>query len=124
MFRLPCAVAPLVFETVLSGTDAVVMLSGELDLAGSPALETELGRLATLEGVERVVLDLTRLEFLDSSGLRAVALGDRGVRDAGRGFVLVRGPAVVQRVFDITRMSDRLEFADSLADLQVDVERR
>ena len=116
--------APLVFETALSGSDAVVVLSGELDLAGSAALEAEIERVAALDGATRVVIDLSRLEFLDSSGLRAVALAERRLRAADRTLALIRGPDVVQRVFDITRMSDRLEFADSLDELDVDVGKR
>ena len=114
--------APLVFETALNGGDAVVVLQGELDLAGSAALEAEMERLAALDGVERVVLDLSRLEFMDSSGLRAVALADRALRAAERELTLVRGPDVVQRVFEITRMSDRLQFAGSLEELDVDAD--
>jgi anti-anti-sigma factor len=110
-------VAPLVYETALNGGDAVVVLAGELDLAGAAALEAEIERLATLDAVEQVVLDLSRLEFMDSSGLRAVALADRRLREAGRALVLIRGPDVVQRVFEITRMSDRLQFAGSLDEL-------
>jgi anti-anti-sigma factor len=124
MFRLHRAVAPLVLETALRGADVVVMLAGELDLAGSTALEAEIERQADSGGAERVVLDLSRLEFMDSSGLRAVALADRRMREAGRRLALIRGPAVVQRVFDITRMSERLDFADSLEALDVDLESR
>jgi anti-sigma B factor antagonist len=106
-------VAPLTFETTLSGGDAVVALAGELDLSGTAPLDAEVDRLAQEPGVERVVLDLRGLEFLDSSGLRLVALAERRLSVAGRSFVLVRGPEVVQRVFDITRMGDRLRFVDS-----------
>ena len=105
--------APLDFDTTLSAGDAVIALSGELDLSGAPALDEEVERLAAAEGVERVVLDLRELEFLDSSGLRSVALAQRRLAAAGRDFVLVRGHETVQRVFEITRMDERLQFVDS-----------
>jgi anti-anti-sigma factor len=117
-------VAPLTFDTALNGGDALVVLAGELDLAGSAALEAEIDRLAGLEEVERVVLDLRRLEFMDSSGLRTVALADRRLRGAERKLALIRGPEVVQRVFDITRMAERLEIAASPEELDLDVEKR
>jgi anti-anti-sigma factor len=66
--------------------------------------------------VERVVLDLRRLEFLDSSGLRSVALAQRRLAGAGRHLVLVRGRETVQRVFEITRMDERLQFVDEPAE--------
>jgi anti-sigma B factor antagonist len=107
-------VAPLDFDTTLSGAgDALIALSGELDLSGAPALDDEIGRLAAADGVQRVVLDLRGLEFLDSSGLRSVAMADRRLSSAGRGLVLVRGAETVQRVFEITRMAERLHFVDS-----------
>jgi anti-sigma B factor antagonist len=106
-------VAPLDFDTTLSAGDAVIALSGELDLSGAPMLDEEIGRLAKADGVERVVLDLRRLEFLDSSGLRSVALAQRRLTGAGRAFVLVRGVETVQRVFEITRMDERLRFVDA-----------
>jgi anti-sigma B factor antagonist len=107
-------VAPLDFDTTLSSAgDAVIALSGELDLSGAPALDDEIVRLATADGVQRVVIDLRGLEFLDSSGLRSVALADRRLSGAGRGLVLVRGAETVQRVFEITRMTERLQFVDS-----------
>jgi len=106
-------VAPLDFDTTLSAGDAVIALSGELDLSGSPALDEEIGRLAAADGVVRVVLDLRGLEFLDSSGLRSVALARKRLDGAGRELVLVRGRETVQRVFEITRMEERLSFVES-----------
>jgi anti-sigma B factor antagonist len=106
-------VAPLAFDTALSSAgDALIALSGELDLSSAAALDDEIGRLAAADGVRRVVLDLRRLEFMDSSGLRVVALADRRLSAAGRQLMLVRGPETVQRVFEITRMVERLRFVD------------
>jgi anti-sigma B factor antagonist len=114
-------VAPLDFDTTLSSAgDALIALSGELDLSGAPALDDEIGRLAAADGVQRVVLDLRGLEFLDSSGLRSVAMADRRLGSAGRGLVLVRGGETVQRVFEITRMAERLHFVDSPEALEGD----
>jgi anti-sigma B factor antagonist len=106
-------VAPLDFDTTLRAGDALIALSGELDLSGAPALDVEIGRLAAADGVRRVVLDLRNLEFLDSSGLRSVALAHRRLAGAGRELVLVRGSETVQRVFAITRMDERLRFVES-----------
>jgi len=114
-------VAPLAFTTALtSAGDALISLTGELDLSGAPPLDEEIDRLAGEDGVRRVVLDLRELEFMDSSGLRLVALAERRLAAAGRELVLVRGPEPVQRVFTITRMEEHLTFVDAPESLDSD----
>ena len=101
------------FDTAERAAFALITLEGELDLPATAELEPEMERLATEPGVEIVALDLRGLEFLDSSGLRLVVVAERRLREAGRRVVLVRGPQPVQRVFEITRMTERLEFVDA-----------
>ena len=106
-------VAPLAFTTTLtSAGDALISLTGELDLSATAPLEEEVERLAEEDGVRRVVLDLRELEFMDSTGLRMVALAERRLRAAERELVRVRGADSVQRVFAITRMDEHLTFVD------------
>lgn len=101
------------FETSERGGHVLVALHGELDLVATAELEPELDRLAGAPDVDVVALDLRDLQFLDSSGLRMVVVIERRLREAGRRLVLVRGPQPVQRVFEITRMTERLEFVET-----------
>jgi anti-sigma B factor antagonist len=102
----------LEFETTRNGSVAIVAPTGELDLSGATILEAELDRLTADPELAGIVLDLRGLEFLDSSGLRLVVLADMQAREAGRRFSLIRGDETVHRVFEITRMSERLDFVD------------
>ena len=113
----------LEFETTRNGTVAIVRPAGELDLSGASILEAELERLAEDPELGTVVLDMRGLEFMDSSGLRLVVVADMQAREAGRRFSLVRGDETVHRVFEITRMSDRLDFVDDPEDVAVRLER-
>jgi anti-sigma B factor antagonist len=106
------AVARFAFETTIDGPRATVILHGELDLPASAELEPELSRLADEPGVAEVALDLRELDFMDSSGLRAVLRGVRLLGENDRRLTLVRGPSPVQRVFELTRTTERLEFVD------------
>jgi anti-anti-sigma factor len=106
-------VAPLTLDTQQAGQTAVIALTGELDLAGAATLEQELA----LVPAGAVVLDLRGLEFMDSSGLRAIVTAAQRVQSAGRRFALVPGAAQVMRVFEITRMRERLEFVDDARDV-------
>jgi anti-sigma B factor antagonist len=103
-------VPTLEFDTTRNGAVAVIAATGELDLSGAALLESELERLGEEPELATVVLDLRGLEFMDSSGLRLVVLADMQARESGRRFALVRGPETVHRVFEITRMSERLDF--------------
>ena len=100
------------FETALTGATATVTLRGELDLAATAQLEPELERLIAQPGVSEVALDLRELDFLDSNGLRAVMCAARALDEQDRRLVLVRGSSLVQRVFELTRVTERLEFVE------------
>ena len=106
------------FETTRNGSVATVRATGELDLSGAAVLEDELERLSEDSQLATVVLDMRGLEFMDSSGLRLVVVADMRAREAGRRFSLIRGDETVHRVFEITRMSDRLDFVDGPEDLE------
>jgi len=101
------------FDTAVRGPVAIVTLRGELDLAASATLEPELERLFDNARLDVIALDLRALDFLDSSGLRAIVIARNQLEDEDRRLVLVRGPQAVQRVFEITRMTERLEFVDA-----------
>ena len=86
-------------------------LRGELDLSSAGKLQEELKRVEA--GAPPVlVLDLSKLVFLDSTGLRCLVTADERARAQGRRVVIVRGPDPVQRVFSITRLEERLEMVD------------
>jgi anti-anti-sigma factor len=107
------AVTLLTFNTAVTDDVAVITLSGELDVAGSAMLEQELERISADVSPSALVLDLSDLDFMDSTGLRLVVTADQRSREEGRPFALVRGKEDVQRVFEITRMTDRLRFLDT-----------
>lgn len=88
-----------------------VALSGELDLSTVAKVQDELRRVEAREPTV-VVLDLSALTFLDSTGLRCVVTASERAREQDRRLVVVRGPEQVQRVFAITRLDERLEIVD------------
>jgi anti-anti-sigma factor len=82
------------------GDAAVVVPTGELDLATAPALEASLAR-AFEDDCGHVVLDLRELEFIDSSGLRTLLTARRQAEDAGQRFSLVAGHRGLERTLEI-----------------------
>jgi len=87
----------------------VVAPRGELDMATVGALEQELKSVREA-GHPAIVLDLRGLSFMDSSGLHLVV---RWAAEASRdGFVfeLEPGSPVVQRIFELSALTDELPF--------------
>jgi anti-sigma B factor antagonist len=105
----PAPHAGLSIQQLVSTEEHVLRLSGDLDLAGSPALESVLIHVCT-HTANRVVLDLSELRFMDSTGIQAVLIAQELCRACGCGFLVVPGPTQVQRLFDITGLSRRLPF--------------
>jgi anti-anti-sigma factor len=89
-----------------SGNVVVLAPEGELDLATAPMLSEAFGDEAT-------VLDLSGLEFIDSTGL-ATLISERRRRSERRtAFVLVRGTSQTQRLFAVTGVEGLFTWAAS-----------
>ena len=85
----------------LRGHGTYLRLSGELDMATSPFLETWL-QGAECNGNNAIVVDLEKVTFMDTSGLHAFLRASERAGGRGRDFVVVKAPAVVRRLLQIT----------------------
>jgi anti-sigma B factor antagonist len=93
------------------GVSHVVGMAGELDLATAPRLQEEL-QLVEASDAREIILDLSDLDFMDSTGLQLIIRADARSKAIGKRLKLLRGQAHVHRVFEITATVDRLPFAD------------
>ncbi len=86
-----------------------LIAGGELDIASAPAFEARIAELCA-DGIGTVVLDLSRLTFMDSTGLQVVLAAAKECAQQGLDFVLTGATSSVQRLFELTgvRPSDRL----------------
>jgi anti-anti-sigma factor len=84
-----------------------VRVIGELDLCTAPLLAEALVR--ELDAAVELLLDLSEVSFLDSSGLHAIVSAARAARAKG-GVVLVDSPlpAQARRVIEITHLEELL----------------
>jgi anti-sigma B factor antagonist len=87
-----------------------IRLSGELDLGCSMQLKHTLREAVATQRL--IVVDLTGLAFMDSTGLHAIIDADNRARLRGSKLVLVRGPAQIDRLFELVGVSDRLQIVD------------
>ena len=86
-------------ETIAGWT--VLPLAGDIDLSSAPALRAELGG-ATEVSPARVVLDLSELDFIDSTGLGVLVGALRRVRGGGGDIRLASARSGIERVFVVT----------------------
>jgi len=97
-----------VFSTHLSTRSydgrSVVALRGELDSADAVAVAAALAAVAARE--PQIIVDLAGLDFIDSSGVAALARGRRQARLAGGDLVLAAPRQKVLRVLAVVRLAD------------------
>ena len=92
----------------------VLPLSGDLDMGAAAEAHKRLIGLDLRPGTE-LVLDLSRLTFMDSTGIRLVLQArQHAVRHAAR-LLLVPGPEQVMRVLALVGLDDQLEFVSEPA---------
>jgi anti-anti-sigma factor len=90
-----------------------VELSGELDIASASNIESRLMALEQREP-ELLILDLRRVNFIDSTGLSMIINADGRAKKAGRRLTIVSGDGVPRRILRTVGLEDRL---DVLSDL-------
>lgn len=95
--------------SVVAGPQAIIAVSGELDIVSVPAFEAVVADL-DLESAHRVVLDLDRLEFIDAVGLHAVLALHAACIETSATLTILPGPRQVQRVFELTGIDGQLTF--------------
>ena len=93
----------------------IVAVSGEIDIASAPRLITGLND-AVGTGETPVIVDLTEVGFMDSTGLALLLNAHRRLARRGKGFAVVSADGPVRRVFTITDMVDVLRVRPTLAE--------
>jgi anti-anti-sigma factor len=91
----------------------VVILSGELDLAGCDRAGAAIREAE--EGPPRVVaIDLRELVFIDSSGVRVLIEAHDRAAAAGHRLIVTRGTGEVARAAELLGLDGLLDFVDDL----------
>ncbi len=90
----------------LNGTTLTIALEGHLDTLTAPELEAELKNSS--EGVERLVLDLEKLDYISSAGLRVLLLAHKSMLRKD-GMKVKNISALVREVFEVTGFCDILD---------------
>ena len=100
-------------EDVGAGT-SIVALTGELDLSTIPRVEAPLAE--QLGARSSVIVDLTRLTFIDSTGIGILIRASQVGANGSRMHVVIREGSQVDRVFGIARIGESLPLFSSRQD--------
>ena len=95
----------------LHGDAGELMLAGELEMASVDRVDTELRRLES-QDVSTIVVDLRRLDFMDSAGVRMIVQADRRAREAGRRLAVIAGLGIPLLLFRALGLDERLDIVD------------
>lgn len=104
----------MIVELTEHNTCVVAAVSGELDLLTAPSFRAQVDKALDPEGARNLILDLSELTFVDSSGLGAILGRYKVVSQLGGRMVLVCPQPQVQRVFSVSGLYKIMDPAPSL----------
>ena len=87
------------------GGKLVIALEGRLDTTTAPELEKELK--TSLDGVADLTLDMAKLDYISSAGLRVLLSAHKTMMKQGQ-MKVINASEIVKEVFDVTGFSDSL----------------
>lgn len=97
------------------GAVAVVSVMGEVDVFSAPGLDSELDALIAA-GSPRLVVDLSEVAFLDSTGLGVLVKALKHAREADGWLHLVVTSDRIRKIFDITGLDASIPIFDTAQD--------
>jgi len=100
-------VQPLAVERRSEDGIELVLVEGEVDIATASKLISVLNS-SVAEAIKSVVVDLTQVGFMDSTGLALLINAHRRLSLRRKGFAVVCPPGQLRRVFEVTDMLETL----------------
>ena len=104
---VPALAAGAAGHVVMRGHRAVVCLHGEIDIGTETVLDAALAE-AERTGAAHVLVDLTRVSFMDSGGLELVLDHGRALASSGRSLGVCGARRSVRRLLELAGSSDLL----------------
>ena len=95
----------MTIEKKLNGTELTVNIAGRLDTTTAPQLEAEFKQ--SINGVEKLVLDFTSLEYLSSAGLRVLLSAQKVMNKQGE-MIIKNVNDTINEIFEVTGFVDIL----------------
>lgn len=101
----------------LPGGWQCIAVSGEIDLATVPELETAIDSVLDSDG-HPLVVDLRETSFMDSTGLKALVMANRRFDELGRRFAIAVSGGPVSRLLDLSGVETSIKVVETTDDLE------
>ena len=108
------------FEVAEYGRWAVLRVSGEIDMATAPRLRQHV-QTVTARSPLGLILDLDRVDFIDSTGLGVMVGAAKRMRMVDGGFRIVCSQKHLNDLFEITRLNEVFDIYDSLEEAMASI---
>ena len=95
----------MTIEKNRQGAELTILLDGRLDTMSAPEFEAVVKN--ELAGVESFILDLKKLQYTSSAGLRVILLAQKTMNKQGK-MILKNVSEAVMEVFEMTGLADLL----------------
>ena len=95
----------MTIEKYRQGAELTVALEGRLDTVSAPDLDAVVKN--ELSGVDTFILDLKKLQYTSSAGLRVILIAQKTMNKQGK-LILKNVSEAVMEVFEMTGLSDLL----------------
>ena len=95
------------------GTCSVVYVNGDVDLHSSPALRDTVLELFQKRGQEKVIVNMSGVQYVDSSGIASLVEGLQEARKRNGRFILVGLNDGPRHVLELTRLLNVFEIAQT-----------
>jgi anti-sigma B factor antagonist len=99
------------------GDRTVLALAGEIDLYTAPRLQGELTRALDAAEHAQIVVDMSAVEFCDSTGMNVLLAAHRLASERGGDLVLAAPRAPVRKILEVTGLHAVFTVLDDLAPL-------
>ena len=103
---------PFSIKVSADGDKAVVALQGELDMSGTDRAREAIEQAE--DNAKLVILDLSALDFIDSTGLEVILRAARRAQDNGGRLVVRRPSSYVKRILEMTAIDQSLDVVDDV----------
>ena len=91
-------------ESEVDGSVTVLAVSGEVDIQSSPGLRTRIEKILAPD--EHLIIDLTQVRFMDSTGLGVLVAGLNRAKQIGASLLLVCDGVRVLKLFEMTGLTE------------------